>query len=137
MPTGNTHRIIDDPTFDFRQYIWLCARAMGAAILLRDDPSRPITQADIAKACRNDGHYEKQVVEREAELAALRARTDADWEEALEREHQQHLENVASAIAKGAEETAKYDAMLAQVQAWPPPRPNMRGSSASWSSRSR
>jgi hypothetical protein len=39
MPTGYTYEIEDGSITELNEYVWRCARAMGAMVMMRDKPS--------------------------------------------------------------------------------------------------
>jgi len=65
MPTGYTNCIKDGVTFE--QFVWKCARAMGALVMMRDEPSNVDGWHSYVRACRqpvllaveSNCHYEE------------------------------------------------------------------------------
>lgn len=114
MPTGYTAPIKDGIAFE--EYVWGCARAFGALIMLRDEAS----DAPIPEFQPSDYHV-NALREANAELARLNAMTpeDAALEEAKER-----VKARAERLRWQAESDAlrtKYEEMLEMVNAWEPP----------------
>lgn len=118
MPTGYTAAIADGITF--REFVLRCARAFGASVTMRDEP----TDAPIPERFEPSEWYAQRAQaasRRLDELAALRpedaeARAESDYRErAAEREQR---------VAQTAALRAKYEAMLAEVNAWEPPTPD-------------
>jgi hypothetical protein len=121
MPTGYTAAIKDGITFE--KFVWSCARAMGAMIMMRDEPS----DAPIPERFEPSSFYAEKVDGLRAELSRLKALT----------REQAHAESVAAfqralkahdeAIAEKTELRNKYSAMLAKVVQWEPPTPEHNG----------
>ncbi|VWB97432.1 hypothetical protein [Burkholderia lata] len=117
MPTGYTADIAKGITFE--QYAWNCARAFGALMMLRDDH-----QAPIPAKIEPDGYYQRCLEEAHETLTRV-----SSWSTAqIAAEYQAHFDARLAAYQARIDRTAalraKYDAMLAQVQAWQPPTPD-------------
>lgn len=121
MPTGYTAQIGDGISFE--KFVWSCARGFGALILMRDDPS----DAPIPERFEPTDYHQQQLVTLKAELARL----DGMSREDAEREATEQYNNKMAYRAKRAAELkalrSKYEAMLAQVEAWTPPTPEHQG----------
>jgi hypothetical protein len=118
MPTGYTCDIAKGITFE--QYAWSCARAFGALILMRDDPS----DAPIPERFEPSDYMVKALAEAKAELARLDAMSLADAITAADAEYVAETERCIQRRAEYAELRNKYNAMLAQVVQWEPPTPD-------------
>lgn len=123
MPTGYTSIIDDDERVTFERFVWRCARGMGALIMMRDDG----LNAKVPERFEPDGHYAKSVTEAEAEVVKLRAMTAAQIERAARADQTTEAAHDAEYEAKKRVVTARYDAMVAQVQAWRPPSADHAG----------
>jgi hypothetical protein len=115
MPTGYTADIAEDITFN--QYVWSCARAFGALVMMRDDP----TGTPIPERFEPSDWSVKALAKAKDRLATLQAMSP----EAIEANARQDYKD---ALARHAERKAeyqalrrKYEAMLAQVRAWTSP----------------
>ena len=118
MPTGYTADI--GKGIDFRTFIWTCARAFGALVLMRDDPmTAPIPE----EFTPSDYHLKKMEAAR-AEIAKFEGMSEAvagaEAKEAFERQERWNAEQKQ----EKADLKAKYLAMLEQAQAWTPPTPD-------------
>lgn len=115
MPTGYTADIPKGITF--QQYAMNCARAFGALILMRDEPSDAPIPDEFAPS---DFHL-KRIETLDAELRRIMAMSDDDCEsEALK----EYKEAEARRLERLAENTAmlqSYRSMLEEVKAWEPP----------------
>lgn len=115
MPTGYTAAIADDISFE--QYALGCARAFGALVTMRDEPS----DAPIPEKFEPSTYYQRMLEESHATLEKISTWTPeqvaieyrADFDNRM-KAHQDRLQR--SAVLR-----AKYDAMLDQVRAWKAP----------------
>lgn len=118
MPTGYTAPIADGITF--KQYAMSCARAFGALIEMRDEPA----DAEIPESFKASTYHAERIEKDRAELAELLA---LDHEDATKKAEQAHEKSVAyhtEAIQKQNALRAKYEAMLADVEAYQSPSPD-------------
>lgn len=121
MPTGYTAAIKDDITFN--QFAMSCARAMGACVTMCDESS----SAPIPERFEPSDYHAKALKKAREELGCLQemsitdsaaeADTEFDAETAL---HTKRIQDVVDL-------RNKYNAMLAQVDAWQPPTPDHEG----------
>lgn len=121
MPTGYTACIDDGATFE--QFVWRCARGMGACIMMRDDPwDKPIPES-----FEPSKYYFESVESAEKKLAAINAMT---VEEITER---QVADNAAIRVnnerrrTEREEQKRNYAAIKAKVEAWTPPTADHEG----------
>lgn len=120
MSTGYTAAI--EKGISLRQFILSCARAMGACIMQRDDPSD-----ELPKKREPTDYHSKKIAEAEATLAEIKAMSDdAAYTKATE-EYKRELESIESSIRGKNELKGKYESMLAQVRSWNPPSSEHRG----------
>lgn len=115
MPTGYTADIKKGITF--QQFALNCAKAFGACISMRDDP----TGTPIPDEFKPDTYHSDQLHETLAEIARIEAM--ADYECAAEscREYLSESARYTNLIRDKLELRQKYEAMLEQVRAWNPP----------------
>lgn len=118
MPTGYTANIADGITFE--EYAWRCARAFGALINMRDDPS----DAPIPEELKIDPYHLKEMRKSEAELNLLSGMTEIEIEAMVEKEYNEAIAERNESIAKNHDLMEKYAAMLSQVRAYVPPTPD-------------
>jgi len=121
MPTGYTAAIADG--IGFEQFVWSCARGMGALINMRDEPSN----ASIPERFEPSDYHARKLEEANAALANLRAMSDDETATAAQEAFAAESKTNADAIARNSELRAKYEAMLVQVQAWQSPTPDHDG----------
>jgi hypothetical protein len=118
MPTGYTADIAKGITFE--QYALACARAFGALILMRDDPS----DAPIPERFEPSDYSVKALAEAKAELTHLDAMSVTETAAAADAEYAAETERCSQRRAEYTELRNKYNAMLAQVVQWEPPTPD-------------
>lgn len=118
MPTGYTSKLHNGEQA-FEAFVWGCAHAFGALILMRDEPS----DSEVTEDRLTTDYYERRVAECEVELAEWAATTEearralhASW---IASEQKSRGDHEATRVAR----KARYVAMLDKVRAWEPPTP--------------
>ena len=114
MPTGYTADIAQGIGFD--QFVWNCARAFGALIMLRDEPAG----AAIPERFEPSTSYQKWIGEARAEVARLEALTGDEIGIAAAGAYEVALASWRKREAGADALRAKYEAMLAKVLEWKP-----------------
>ena len=115
MPTAYTAPIADG--ISFKEYAMGCARAFGALIDMRDEPQN----AEIPEAFEAST-YHKDAIEKESmELKELLAMDHATAAAKARESHQKHIDHHTESVAKGEALDAKYNAMMAKVEAYKSP----------------
>lgn len=124
MPTGYTAAIHDGVReITFREFASECARAFGAAIMLREEPHGPIPP----KLPAEDSYHRDALAKAER---ALREARDMPLREAGRLAKEAHESEVADVARRERERKARvkrYRAMLGKVRAWTPPTPDHHG----------
>lgn len=120
MPTGYTHAVQTGEITEFPDFAMQCARAFGALIMMRDEPSG----AEIPEAFEPSTYSAERATEARAKLAALQAMTDPEIKAAADADYRGRLDSWEQRKRKRAEGKARYEAMLAKVTAWTPPTPD-------------
>ena len=117
MATGYTHKIKDGQTFN--EFVWGCARAFGALVSMREDPSdAPIPIAFSISSSHNDELSRAYAAWNELQAITLKEaerRAISSYQTA--RTH--HVQNQKDTATL----RASYVAMINQVKAWVPPSP--------------
>ena len=119
MPTGYTADIADGKAVTFEEFAWGCARAFGALIAMRDEP----TGAEIPDAFVVDDYHAKAHAKAQERLSEVltwdiaTARRMAD--DAYRKAHDAWL---ASREREDATRV-RYAAILDKAMAWEPPSP--------------
>ena len=115
MPTGYTHKIGEGQSFD--DFIWGCARAMGALISMRDEPA----DAPIPKEIGSSDIYKKKAEELGEKITKLQLMTA---EEILFTIDLENIERKIEADKSKKRERAlfkSYHDMKEKVSEWIPP----------------
>jgi hypothetical protein len=121
MPTGYTADIAKGITF--QQFAMNCARAFGALIMMRDEPS----DAEIPAQFEPSTHYVDWANEARAKLATMQAMSIAEVERAAEDAYSEQLASWQRSRDEAVDLRNKYNAMLAQAVQWTPPTPEHEG----------
>lgn len=121
MPTGYTHAIADGITFN--EFVWRCARGMGALIMMRDEP----TDAPIPQRFEPSKWHTEALEKANARLKQLEAMSAAEIEAAAQAAFTEEAERFDARIREKHELRAKYGAILREVEAWTPPTPDHEG----------
>lgn len=121
MPTGYTAKITEGQTFE--EFVLQSARAMGALIMMRDDPA----DAPIPDEFKPSNHHIEGLQRAKERLAVLDAMSPKEAKAAADAAFEKQSKEVAERLARVREERAAYDAMLARVREWNPPTPDHVG----------
>lgn len=118
MPTGYTADVQSGKVTDFSEFALDCARAFGACITMRDEPSgTPIPDAFTANTSYHDNALSAA---REAMSEALDL-TDGQCEERAEAEHTNAVAAHHERMAEKEQQRIRYQKMLEPAEAWVPP----------------
>lgn len=115
MPTGYTADIAKGITFE--QYALNCARAFGALIMMRDEPS----STPIPERFEPSDYHIKALASAKEDLARYDAMSRDDANAAANEDYLAEVERYEKRIADSTELRNKYNAMLAQVVQWDAP----------------
>lgn len=114
MPTGYTAPVSDGSITTLRDFALRCARAFGALVTMRDDPlDAPLPK----KLIPSDWHF-KRLVEARQRLATLQAMSDAEKAATSEAWNRDNEADKQKYLAENNERRSRYQAMIAQVDAW-------------------
>lgn len=117
MPTGYTADVQSGKVTEFRDFAMQCARAFGACITMRDDPS----DAPIPEKFEPAPYYANALKEAEAELERLRVMT-IDQQDVAAREHNDlELASWRSREDERVLQRHRYEVMLEKAKAWTAP----------------
>jgi hypothetical protein len=116
MPTGYTAEL-SEKAQSFEAFVWGCARAFGALVLMRDDPS----DKPVPEKLEEQSFYVGQLAKTKSELA--------EWDGSGEVQRRAMYEAQKLADAQTAERyreraratVARYRAMVERVRGWEPP----------------
>lgn len=115
MPTGYTAQILDGATF--QQYALSCARAFGALITMREDPS----DAPIPDEFKPSTYHTNELRKARAEVERLRAMTPQQMKAAAERSNRMAMKAHQERVRRSNADRAKYTAVLEQAKAYKAP----------------
>ena len=123
MPTGYTDCIARGATFE--EFVWGCARAFGALVSMRDDPS----DASIPEKLEPSTYHQEQVAVARKELDRLNALADEPADAEAEAKATFDRQMVAWEDDRATETVLqeRYEALLEQAKAWQPPSPEHQG----------
>lgn len=123
MPTAYTNKVQDGSITEFADFAMLCARAFGACITLRDEPiDTPIPDEFKPSAY----HLEELKGARET-LLRLKWMTVDQKDAAARSANEAALAQWREHERRKDEARQRYEAMLAQANAWHPPTPDHQG----------
>lgn len=115
MPTGYTSPIYDGTETTFRQFALRCARGMGACVMMRDSTmDAPIPERFEPYVA----YYDKQIVTAQARIDELNAMSEAEREAAANEHNREAEERNRERLEENTALAARYDAMIAETQAW-------------------
>lgn len=121
MPTGYTAAI--ENGISFEQFVWSCSRAMGALIMMRDEPN----SAPIPEKFEPSDYSAKRLAETHARLEWLNGLTPQQCLEEATKAYQTDRDSANAYAAKKEALRKKYRAMLTAVNGWNPPTPDHQG----------
>jgi len=122
MATGYTCIIEDGDGATFREYLLRCARAFGACIEQRED-----SLGELPKHREPTGYYTDRIRECEAKLRELQTMTVEQADVLARAEHTAAVLSYAKEARARVAKLRRYDAMLAEVEAWTPPTAQHQG----------
>lgn len=115
MPTGYTYDVQRGKITTLHDFALHCARAMGACIMMRDDP------ADAPIPERFEPHtdfYDKGIAEARAVLAEVPALSAQECDARAAADYETALKSHTDRLAEQAAGERRYRSMLAQVEGW-------------------
>lgn len=118
MPTGYTAAIKDD--ISFNQFVWGCARGMGAFVMMRDEPS----DAEIPQQFDPNNYHYLAIISAKEELLKVHNMTVDECNKASAAAHKKEVASNRKYIKASDDLKIKYESMLAKVLSWKPPTPD-------------
>lgn len=119
MATGYTHPILDAPDdapIGFRDFALTCARAFGAAIHQRDEPSSTPLRHDVVS-----DYYATNIIAAESRFSTAQLRTEDEWRALYDEERQKRLDDAAESEARRIRNVDRLGSLIAHVKMWEPP----------------
>jgi len=121
MPTGYTACIEGGATFE--QFVWQCARGMGALIMMRDDPwDKPVPDSFEPAS-----YYKDRITEAENEINYLNGLPDEAITERQVADNARIREDNNRRRVKHEETNLRYKTIKEKVLAWNPPSIDHQG----------
>lgn len=121
MPTGYTCHVQDGTVTTFRAYALECARAFGALITMRDEPS----DAKIPDSFKAETkYYDEQIARAKNALDELHLLADAECGRRAAADHAAALQRHDERLAEKRIQRKRYEDMKAMAAAWTPPSPD-------------
>ncbi|HUW00859.1 MAG TPA: hypothetical protein VMW08_00775 [Acidimicrobiales bacterium] len=117
MPTGYTESVQKGEVTELAVFAIECARAFGALVTMRDAP----TGTPIPDEFQPSSHYRDRIAELETELAEVEGWSHDQAADAAMDAFTAEVDRRRERREREAEEEARYEAMLAKVEAWTPP----------------
>lgn len=124
MPTGYTQIINDKPDTTFGQFTLRCARAMGALVMMRDEPADAPIPDDVGYV---SDYHTKAIQQATDDLVKYNAMDEEDCDIAADKEYKLGLRDYREALLEKKTQARNYGAMLGQVLAWKPPTAEHKG----------
>jgi len=118
MPTGYTCDVQSGKVTDFRDFALDCARAFGACITMRDEPTgTPIPdQFEV-----NTEHNDRAIKGAQESIESIRAMSDEDCEKEALTDFQQNVADYKERCKDREDQRMRYKRMLLEVDSWKPP----------------
>lgn len=116
MPTGYTAAVQDGSVTEFPEFAMQCARAFGALVTMRDEPS----DAQIPDEFTPSDYHQNAI----ATAKAMNAMTPIECNDAAQEAFDELVASRKKRQAERLEQMARYTAMRSKVGAWAPPTPD-------------
>lgn len=116
MPTGYTAKLCEQDV-SFNEFVMTCARAMGACVMMRDEPF----DAPMPEEFKPSPYHAEKLAEAEAEIERASKMSDADCEAAALAEFEKEGAHYRQMVEKGIASAARLRAMQAKVKDWVSP----------------
>lgn len=118
MPTGYTAKLVESGQ-TFSEFVMGCARAFGACIDMRDDP----TDVPIPEKFDPSPYHTKALRAAKSELTRLKKYTAKQKKDYGQKQRAAEIKTHEGYIRKTDEENARIQDMIGQVAGWTPPTP--------------
>lgn len=126
MPTGYTAAVGDGTITTLPEFAMTCARAFGALIMMRDEP----TSAEIPEEFQPSDYSAKQLEAARLRRATLMSMVPSACDEAALADYNAACESRARNVLARTQTRERYEAMLEEVKAWIAPTPDHEGMKA-------
>lgn len=119
MPTASTAGVEDGTITEFRDFALLCARAMGACIILRDEPFDVVPTPE--NVTDSSTYHERSLFHSEERLRWLESLDEGAVEEEAAAWNEAEQHRVQRMNERWKRERLAHASMLEKVRAWNPP----------------
>lgn len=116
MPTGYTARLVDKGQ-TFEEFVWTCARGMGALVMMRDHPM----DAPIPKEFKPSDHHLKAFLKAQKELKKLQSFTKDQVKVYGLKRMATRMKELRDGKKRNDLEKMRLELMTNKVRAWVPP----------------
>jgi hypothetical protein len=124
MPTGYTQLLFDKPDATPAEFIMRCARAMGACVMMREEPlSAPIPE----KFTQDSTYHADSVKEAKDKLNVIKLMKPAQVEEKLQSEYEKAEKRRLESYDEAVQVAKRFKIMREQITKWSPPTPKHQG----------
>jgi hypothetical protein len=123
MPTGYTHPVQNGTITEFPEFAMQCARAFGALVMMRDDPS----DTPIPDEFTPSDYHKTAIDKARAGLLALDGMTPNECDAAAVVAFNEAVASRKKRELERTTEHARYIAMRSKVEKWKPPTPDHNG----------
>lgn len=114
MPSGYTAKVASGEVTDLRSFALICARGMGALISMRDEPF----DAKLPEKLEPSSYHREEAEAAEARVAELRDMSLEQIAIAAAAWNAQNDAYRASRVEENSARRARYEALIAQTEAW-------------------
>lgn len=118
MPSSYTAPIVDGEDVTFEQFMLLCARGMGALIMMRDEPLDAPIPDEFEP---HTSYYDESEAKARATLKFLDSASLVELAHGAEAYNAERVAYRDEYLAKARLAEERIDVMLAKVEAWEPP----------------
>lgn len=119
MPTGYTASACEREV-PFEEFVWSCARAMGAFIMMRDDPH----DAPIPERFEPSDYHVKELENAKQRLAKFEKMSLKEAAAEAKKEHEENIKRLEEQKTKVVEVNARLTKLRSQVADWKSPSPD-------------
>lgn len=123
MPTGYTAAVADGTITDLRSFAMSCARAFGALVTMRDEPS----SAPIPERLEPSTYYATEACRYRQRLAELERMSPSEAQRHCQQAHSIAMASWRRSTTENARQRVRYQAMLQKLHNWLPPTPDHDG----------
>lgn len=114
MPSGYTSGVADGTVTDLRSFALICARGMGALIMMRDEP----INVPIPESFQPSDYHSRRLEESQAWVAELEAMSPDQVKASAEKWNEENEAYRIKLVAENNVRRHRYFSLIAQTEAW-------------------